>query len=158
MAGTAGWYISVSIFDHFHGTSGFCSEAFTWDISTCKSEHVRRIDISGHTFLLLFCILIILEESRLFEQWSLVKKKTSSRNLKIRRLHSQYSVFVYLLVILVVLLFVLWHVMLLSTLLYFHDTLQKVLGALFAVTSWLLLYKVIFKFCSVSPGADNQIF
>ena len=159
LGGTACWYISVSIFDYVHKTSGFCGHSFAWDLSTCKPQDVKRIDISGHTFLLLFCILVILEELRLFDDWSLSTKKCAFRNFKsiekARKLHFRFSVVVYLLVVLIIALFALWNVMLISTILYFHDMLQKVLGALFANVSWIILYRFIYKFLSISPLVDN---
>ena len=149
------WYISVSIFNYIHDTSGFCGKDFALDLSKCKPENVRRVDISGHTFLLLFNILVILEETKLYQWFSEPVSKNFARSFKsienLRKLFSNFNWLISIFLILIVALFILWHVMLVATALYYHDLLQKVLGGLFAIFGWIIFYKIIFKVFKILP-------
>jgi len=55
------------------------------------------------------------------------------------------------------LLSILWEIMLGSTILYFHNLPQKIVGALFAILGWALTYRCWYKMdVSWSPGLPGQ--
>ena len=157
---TVWWYFSTSVFDHTRKKVGYCSGSFSLSSQLCNENSWSGLDISGHSFLLVYSSLIILEESKIFSLWdSLPKRLPSMKKSKQRncassptdqitessRLFENRAPLIYLSIILVTILFLLWNFMLLMTLIYFHNTLQKVLGFLFAVLGWIASYKYLFK-------------
>lgn len=159
---TIWWYLSTSVFEHTRKKVGYCSGYFSLNSHLCSENSWSGLDISGHSFLLTYSCLIILEESKIFSLWDslpssgFAKNKPKQRNHIISptdnikdplRLFENRAPLIYLSIILVTALFLLWNFMLLMTLIYFHDTLQKVLGFLFAILGWTASYKYLFKKC-----------
>lgn len=137
-------------------------------------------DISGHAFLLIWNNLFILEEAKAYLGWERIKDMlrneehkrlsvdlssgdTSSadatslsklKNEQFLHLRSNYKVYtpwVRFVFCLLTMLVTLWDIMLYFTLMHFHITLEKIIGASIAVLTWYFLYRVIYV-QSWSPG------
>ena len=120
----------------------------------------------GHCFLLIWNNLFILEEAKAYLGWERIKdmlrneehKRLSTdlssdnnntvlsklRNEEFLHLRANYkscTPWVRLLFCFMALFVTLWDVMLYFTSLYFHITLEKIIGASLAVLIWFLLYR-----------------
>ncbi|XP_053555690.1 acyl-coenzyme A diphosphatase FITM2 [Bombina bombina] len=144
--GTVIWFICTKFFMFIENVTGSCYTSQL--ISDIKQPADKRecmlkggtwhgFDISGHSFLLPYCVLIILEETvvihnlRLDGHW----KKTIINAL-----------FVAL-----GLLSLIWVWMLFCTAIYFHDFWQKIIGAGFGILGWFVTYKYWYV-RTFSPG------
>ena len=116
---TGVWYLfAVFLFPAIQERTGVCS----------LSEHLTRyrcykaghswsgFDISGHCFLLTWNNLVIIEEIKKLD-WSEIKEKS----LALYRVSSAVTILLHGLM-------VIWETMMMATSLYFHSTIEKVLG------------------------------
>lgn len=134
-------------------------------LSFTKRECVKRpeheyvsFDISGHSFLLVYCIMIIMEESKemlYFLQLSrhfrgapplegnetLVPGKEVKNLEKVFKIMSPLIVLAFLAMVAICLL---WDFMLIITSIYYHSLLEKLLGTVLSLGMWYILYKRIF--------------
>merc|ERR1719189_745502 len=138
-------------------------------------------DISGHAFLLIWNNLFIVEEGKAYLGWERIKdmlrneehkrlstdlinpagdsdSRTALSKLKadeflhLRTNYRQYTPWVRLLFGILSFWHLLWDVMLFFTILYFHITLEKIIGASIAILIWFLLYRVIYTKSGILPG------
>ena len=133
---TAVWYIFAQVlFPYIEEAIGVCEVSGLLTKRECRKEGFgwRGFDISGHCFLLTWNNLVIIEETKLvLLSLGRTNKKHSILDLPIASIH-----------VLLCMLMLLWELMMFCTSLYFHTTLEKVLGTLCAITPWLLLYRVM---------------
>ena len=154
--GTAFWYFWVNLFLYIKQETGSCvGDKTTTAILACRKKgfHWYEFDISGHTFLLIYCCLIIAEELQIMRDWDSVIFHMEPRNdkQKLKYWHSVVTPLAKALLWSTGLLQILWEFMFLWTCLYFHTVSQKVLGAVVAIFTWLVTYKMWYKF-RISPG------
>ncbi|XP_045602009.1 acyl-coenzyme A diphosphatase FITM2 [Procambarus clarkii] len=127
-------------------------------------DHVYySFDISGHSFLTTYCVLIMMEESKeiLYFLWlgkclrgiptntseSIGLAKFDEKDTKI--LHSRYTIMSPIVVVsfvCIVLLCLIWDFMFIITTLYYHNFLEKVIGTILAVSTWYFLYRQLFTY------------
>ena len=144
---TGVWYLfAVFLFPAIQERTGVCS----------LSEHLTRyrcykaghswsgFDISGHCFLLTWNNLVIIEEIKKLD-WSEIKEKS----LALYRVSSAVTILLHGLM-------VIWETMMMATSLYFHSTIEKVLGnkALLKdpTNYWICLYRN--SLCDFSVDLD----
>ena len=143
---TCGWYIWVNLFVYIEELTGFCEgEETLISKRSCYQEgfYWNGFDISGHCFLLTYSALVISEELQHKPHWPSDAVQTSPENINefqhmnIARLLTPevFSLFAGLLSIL-------WEFMLVFTTIYFHTFSQKVLGAVIAIFTWYIIYRV----------------
>ncbi|KAM6378689.1 acyl-coenzyme A diphosphatase FITM2 [Pluvialis apricaria] len=135
--GTAIWYVCTALFMYIENLTGTCS-------TSVKLSEPRRLyatkqechqdngiwngfDISGHSFLLSYCALMIVEEVAVLEGLSI------DQNSKLRVVIN--GLFVSL-----CFLTMIWVFMFLCTAVYFHDFSQKLLGVLIGLSAWYGTY------------------
>ena len=150
---TGVWYLfAVILFPAIQERTGVCS----------LSEHLTRyrcykaghswsgFDISGHCFLLTWNNLVIIEEIKKLD-WSEMKEKSWA----LYRVSSAVTILLHGLM-------VIWETMMMATSLYFHSTIEKVLGnkallkdptnywiefvftgTLCAIFPWIWIYEVV---------------
>ncbi|XP_069944413.1 acyl-coenzyme A diphosphatase FITM2 isoform X2 [Cherax quadricarinatus] len=121
-------------------------------------------DISGHSYLMTYCVLIMMEESKeilyflclgrvlngapplnTFEKISC--PKLEEKEIKI--LQSRFSIMSPLVVlsfVCVCLLCLLWDFMYIITTIYYHTFSEKVIGTMLALIMWYLLYRQLFVY------------
>jgi len=165
---TGVWYIITSLFFHFEAYTGMCTneEMRGATKKVCISrghEWQEGHDFSGHTFLLLYALLIINEEVKSYDKGTKIVDKAvktttttttnengdGSSNIENQRLKI-ISKIIRILYVLLAALTVLWEFMLLSTALYFHHTLDKLIAAGLAVFFWYITYYVWYRLDSPS--------
>nr|CAD2123828.1 unnamed protein product [Meloidogyne enterolobii] len=146
---TIGWYLWTNAFVKFEDQTGVCqglNNSSKIDCYNGGGKWIPGFDVSGHTFLLLYSILIISEESFSFKNLP-SKPQLISKNLptnqQIKRFE-QIRKFVERNFIGLFLLHLLWDFQLIVTALYYHNFLQKLVGAAIAVGCWAVTYRFWF--------------
>ncbi|KAL7079034.1 hypothetical protein ACQ4LE_001554 [Meloidogyne hapla] len=146
---TIGWYLWTNAFIKFEDQTGVCqglNNSSKIDCYNGGGKWIPGFDVSGHTFLLLYSILIISEESFSFKNLPSKTQKTSknlSTSQQIKRFE-QIRKFVERNFICLFLLHLLWDFQLIVTALYYHNFLQKLVGAAIAVGCWAVTYRFWF--------------
>ena len=143
---TCGWYIWVNLFVYIEELTGFCEgEETLISKRSCYQEgfYWDGFDISGHCFLLTYSALVISEELQHKPHWPSDAVQTSPENIN----EFQHMNIARLLTLEVFSLFagllsILWEFMLVFTTIYFHTFSQKVLGAVIAIFTWYIIYRV----------------
>ncbi|XP_004414150.1 PREDICTED: fat storage-inducing transmembrane protein 2 [Odobenus rosmarus divergens] len=152
LVGTAIWYVFTVLFSNIEHYTGSCYQSPA--LERVRKEHQSKqqchgeggfwhgFDISGHSFLLTFCALMIVEEMAVLHE------------VKTDRSHRLHTPITSLVVALGFLTFI-WVWMFLCTAVYFHNLSQKVFGTLFGLLSWYGTYG-FWYLKSFSPGLPPQ--
>ncbi|XP_040104931.1 acyl-coenzyme A diphosphatase FITM2 [Oryx dammah] len=152
LVGTAIWYVCTAIFSNIEHYTGSCYQSPALEGE--RKEHQSKqqchgeggfwhgFDISGHSFLLTFCALMIVEEMAVLHE------------VKTDRNHRLHAAITTLVVALGFLTFI-WVWMFLCTAIYFHNLSQKVFGTLFGLLGWYGTYGCWYL-KSFSPGLPPQ--
>ncbi|RNA36255.1 FIT family protein CG10671-like [Brachionus plicatilis] len=148
------WFTFTSVFEYIDSQTGYCAKNEYRSKMSCKinkEEWLNGFDISGHIFLLMHSLFLMNEEIKVFSSWTKIYDNLEKReNLessnerfyrKAKDLHKKLTPFVNFNFVLIGLLALLWEVMLLSTCLFFHTILHKLLAAFCAIGLWFLTYK-----------------
>ncbi|KAF5270008.1 hypothetical protein FQR65_LT05807 [Abscondita terminalis] len=149
------WWSWTTLFLFIENRYGRCSvkgEKFRTRQNCLKAGHLwNGFDISGHSFILIYGSLVLIEETKSIINWDSIKehirleehyRSTKDSTLKTNPLRSLTDVqFKYLqinyekltpyirgLFIMITVFQVLWDVMLISTMLYFHVMVEKFVG------------------------------
>ncbi|XP_006000542.1 acyl-coenzyme A diphosphatase FITM2 isoform X1 [Latimeria chalumnae] len=156
VVGTAVWYAFTWLFFYIEDLTGSCFESAT--MTAVKSEYGNRaacrksgyfwhgFDISGHSFLLSYCALMIFEEIAVTKE---VKQMKSN-------IHPLMNNIINVLFIALNFLVIIWVWMFICTSVYFHDPLHKILGTASGVLSWYTTYKQWYL-KPFSPGLPPKI-
>lgn len=171
--GTAVWYIMTTSFVVICGWTGFCTSDLYFTRGSCIMNGHSWIgfDISGHTFMMVYCTLMLGEESKCFHQWERIRTflddtteedvderlKHLSRNQisELRTSYNNLTSYIKINFLLMALLSILWDVMLLSTILYFHTLAQKMIAIILSIVCWFMTYRVWYL-ADLSPGLPGQ--
>lgn len=156
------WYVVTTAFlvlDHAVGT---CSDVSYENRSACHSNGRMwyGFDISGHTFLLSYCILVITEESipaspNVWQQAeNIITNSTGSYLLQ--KVYYKTSLVMSVLRLYATVLILLATLMLLTTNLYFHTMPEKILGFMIAVSCWYVTYHYIYGGVWFLPKPDHM--
>lgn len=174
------WYISVNSMVSIERNYGSCSTSPLATGTGAKSAGGLFIasnskrdctskggiwtgwDISGHTFLLMFSVLLLIEETSIMDGWEPFGHHLNAENqrftkeLKIgshRQFNSfnYYCAFIRVNFILITLLIILWEFMLMQTALFYHTMVQKAIAAVWATISWFVLYRIVYPSRYVQP-------
>ncbi len=152
------------MFDYFDRRTGVCVNRVYQTKTACKlSKHewVNSFDISGHTFILMYCLFVMLEEVKVFYKWENIKQKLLTgepeKNANFNKLKKYYNIFtpfIQINFIAIALFTLLWEIMLLSTFLYFHTMLHKIIAAFVAIICWFFTYNMYYRNDNyfLSPG------
>ena len=147
--------------DNFSATCIAGNETLTLTKAQCLSNEGWQyfsFDISGHSYLLIYCVLIIMEESKEIIYFVWLKRKlfddaaedSSWPDLDEKQVNSLRRRFPKLSPVLAVTFFnmsalaLLWDFMLLVTTLYYHTFAEKVIGTVLALLMWAFLYRGAF--------------
>ncbi|CAF0924061.1 unnamed protein product [Didymodactylos carnosus] len=173
------WYGITSLFQYIESLTGHCEhlEYSKASRQIClKGGHKweEGYDLSGHTFLLMYSLLVINEEVKSYETWKkseLSYKENSEEKSELKSKQQRndgdaqssssapvnyidwfgfykLSLAIKCLYTVLALLTVLWEIMLLSTALYFHLMLHKFFAAVLAVLMWFITYRYWYKYRS----------
>ncbi|XP_074536735.1 acyl-coenzyme A diphosphatase FITM2 [Halichoeres trimaculatus] len=146
---TAIWYVCTETFFYIEDLTGSCFETKAMDLIrkeftskvSCKQAgfYWHGYDISGHSFILSYSALFIMEEM------------VPMAFLKTASLSAWQRLALNLLYVALNLIVMIWVVMFFSTSLYFHDPSHKGLGTIFGLLGWYLTYRVWYL-NPLSPG------
>jgi hypothetical protein len=167
------WMSITSLFVLIDSYTGVCnndSDAILKRSVCIKQGHKwAGFDISGHVFLLTYCIYVITEECAniKLEVWGeyegalqfenrVVDKLTDNMKQMLPQAHRLSSYIIDKLEILALTEILLWTVMVTATSLYFHSFAEKVLGYLFGVVSWYLTYRLLYGRSSYLPCNPDE--
>ncbi|XP_048405970.1 acyl-coenzyme A diphosphatase FITM2 isoform X2 [Stegostoma tigrinum] len=155
VVGTGIWFLSTRTFHIIENFTGECYESQNMtvlhqfdNLYTCKKNgHLwLGFDISGHSFLLSYCVLIMTEEIAVMNELQKVEQKPGK---------SIATIIKSLFIALNALLF-LWVWMFFCTALYFHDMPHKIIGTTFGISAWYGTYRFWYK-KPFSPGLPPEI-
>ncbi|CAF2036611.1 unnamed protein product [Rotaria magnacalcarata] len=147
------WYIITFLFIRIEALTGMCKPNDKRQLTRqfCRSSRYQWQE--GHTFFLLYALLVINEEVKLYgENWKKLEdgNRSNSVNTNISLDLNQnrmklFSLPIGILYIALALLTVLWEFMLLSTVIYIYNILHKLIAASFAVFFWFITYRIWYR-------------
>lgn len=177
------WYGWTKFFNVIETSFGRCSTRGFETKSTClKAGHLwQGFDISGHAFILIYSSLVLIEEARPIVNWESIKDLLRNeehnrnggdgargslvtnplKNLKdeqmtaLKVLYQRYTPIVRTLFVGMTALQLLWDVMLVCTMLYYHNMIEKVISGIIAILTWFFTYRAWYpsaKFLPDKPG------
>nr|ACO10555.1 UPF0517 membrane protein CG10671 [Caligus rogercresseyi] len=176
------WYTSTLIFQRIESSTGICNSPQYYSKSSCRRAgfYWSGFDVSGHSFLLIWNNLFILEEARAYIGWEKIKemlrhedyRRVSADNpseskelpnasmsklsidafVLLRKNYFKMTPLIRIFFCFLAAQVLLWDVMLVCTALYFHIMIEKVLGALTAVVCWFFLYRFAYEKADMLPG------
>ena len=164
------WFVATSVFVWYYASQGMCLVVEQTNqthtavknllFNECKRQghHWTGFDISGHTFLLIFCNLILIEEikvTRIIDRIALqtVPSVTTESDFQLNQAMSKKDrLIIQIIVCLVGLTAISYDYVLLITVFYYHTVLEKMLALLTASICWYLCYRVLYPKISMSPG------
>ncbi|XP_055043727.2 acyl-coenzyme A diphosphatase FITM2 [Misgurnus anguillicaudatus] len=139
------WYICTETFCYIEEITGSCYESDTMQVihgnitskAACRKAGFiwDAFDISGHSFILAYSALVIVEE-----MMAVSHIPSSDRNVFLNYLYIALNVIVAI-----------WLLMFTCTSVYFHDTLDKLLGTSSGIILWYVTYVVWYPKFSL-PG------
>lgn len=169
---TIAWFTWTKLFNYIETNYGRCLSTRDIELqSKAKCLQSGRfwsgLDISGHTFILIYSSLILAEEGSSLIGWEGIKdlvmreehtrsipnESSSSplRNLSntdlafLKKTHRALTPYLRGLFVVMTLQQLLWDIMLVSTMLYYHIMIEKFLGGIAAVITWYITYRWWYK-------------
>lgn len=180
---TGFWFVWTKAFNVVESAYGRCNvRGFDSKVGCLKAGHFwNGFDISGHAFILMYASLVLIEEARPIVGWEAIKEhlrneehnrltKESSttnplRNLsdlelaQVKAFYEKYTPIIRLLFVGMTALQLLWDVMLVCTMLYYHKMIEKVLSGIIAILTWFFTYRAWYPTSAVLPNvAGTGIF
>jgi hypothetical protein len=155
------WFAFTSTFEYIDSQTGLCLNRSLTTKSHCRlerSEWLMGFDISGHVFILIHSLLLILEEVNFFNRWENLHKKlessVSSQDYQSLEWFGTLTPILRCNFLLLAMLVILWEVMLLTTCLFFHTIMHKLVAAVCAIVCWFVTYKMWYsnRDAVFSPG------
>ncbi|XP_041859746.1 acyl-coenzyme A diphosphatase FITM2 [Melanotaenia boesemani] len=147
------WYVCTETFFYIEDATGSCYENSTFSVmktefvskATCRQAgfHWHGFDISGHSFILAYSSLLIMEET------------APMAFLRTSNLSAHLIAVLSLLYVALNLIILLWVWMFACTSVYFHDLSHKLLGTMLGLLAWYLTYRVWYL-KPLSPGLPPQ--
>lgn len=180
---TATWFCWVNAFNLIESYYGKCNakgEKFQTKSACLAAGHFwQGFDLSGHVFILVYSCLVIIEEARAIIGWEGIRDMirnedfnrtinetngigTSLKGLSLKDFESmkesyeRFTPLVRILFIAMSLITVLWDVMLLMTILYFHHMVEKFSSGIIAVFMWFITYQVWYPTRGVLPELPGE--
>ncbi|XP_047438541.1 acyl-coenzyme A diphosphatase FITM2 [Mugil cephalus] len=150
---TAVWYVCTETFFFIEDVSGACYENTARSVTnneftskvTCRRAgfHWDGYDISGHSFILAYSALFIMEET------------APMASIRTASLSALPKMVLNLLYVALNLILIIWVWMFACTSVYFHDPSHKLLGTICGLLGWYLTYRVWYL-KPLSPGLPPQ--
>ncbi|XP_022917415.1 acyl-coenzyme A diphosphatase FITM2 [Onthophagus taurus] len=175
------WWLWTTIFNVIEANYGRCSTKSFDSKQTCLKNgyHWNGFDLSGHCFILIYGSLLLIEECRSMNNWSTIKdcirleehhriNKLTSENTNILRglsneqfsilkiNYEKYTPYIRSLFILITIFQILWDVMLICTMLYYHIMIEKFLGGAIAILTWFFTYRFWYKQSTLLPKLPGE--
>ncbi|XP_030749998.1 fat storage-inducing transmembrane protein [Sitophilus oryzae] len=175
------WYFWTKIFNIVEASFGKCQIKQYGSKETClKAGHVwNGFDTSGHSFILIYGSLFLIEETRSMINWDSIKeylrleehnrvtKDTAQSTNPLRNLseaefktlqfnYEKYTPYIRGFFVLITLFQILWDVMLVSTMLYYHVMIEKFVGGCLAILTWFFTYRFWYVHPKLLPKLPGE--
>ncbi|KAL3276199.1 hypothetical protein HHI36_020917 [Cryptolaemus montrouzieri] len=175
------WWFWTKLFNVIEANFGRCiSKGYNTKGTCLHAGHVwNGFDISGHCFILIYGSLLLIEETRCMMNWDGIKdyirleehqrsfKDNSVNSNPLRNLSDEefvnlqinyvkYTPYIRGLFIAITCLQVMWDFMLLTTMLYYHVMVEKLIGGIIAIMTWFLTYHIWYRFPKVLPVLPGE--
>lgn len=178
------WWGWTKAFNVIETTFGRCStRGFDTKSSCLKAGHLwQGFDISGHAFILIYSSLVLIEEARPIVNWESIKDLLRNeehnrnggdgargslmtnplKNLKddqiraLQILYQRYTPIVRILFVGMTVLQLLWDVMLVCTMLYYHNMIEKVISGIIAILTWYFTYRTWYPAATLLPDKPGK--
>nr|CAG4646342.1 EOG090X07YX [Macrothrix elegans] len=163
------WFLWTKLFDIIEDRQVIYLKINLTSRKQCinKGYSWNSFSISGHTFILIYCTLIIMEEAKALMSWETIKdhlrieihnrtteqssQSTPLESLTLKQLETANQSFetltplIRILFIGMTILVVVWDVMLMATIIYFHSTPEKFVASIVATLIWFFTYRFMFN-------------
>lgn len=166
--GTFFWWFWTSFFNYVEASYGKCnlkSDGFHTKQGCLKAGNIwNGFDISGHSFILIYGSLMMMEETKSMMNWDAIKehirleehyrliKDTAQNNNPLKSLtdvqfrnlklmYDKYTPYIRGFFIAITFFQILWDIMLICTMLYYHIMIEKFLGGCTAIVTWFFTYR-----------------
>lgn len=180
---TFAWYFWTKLFWYIETVYGRCnvSSKRIQTKETCLAGGFfwHSLDISGHTFILIYSSLVLIEEARAISGWEgvrdLIRIEEHARNVgdvsltsnplrglsfeefsNLKESYDKFTVYIRLCFIAMTFLSVLWDVMLVSTILYYHRVIEKFIGGAIAILTWFFTYRYWYTLPWTLPNLPGE--
>ncbi|XP_044737150.1 acyl-coenzyme A diphosphatase FITM2 [Chrysoperla carnea] len=174
------WLFWIKFFNFIETTYGKCNNKQYDSKPSCLKAGLfwNGFDISGHSFILIYGSLMLIEEARVIIGWETIKENLRNeqhnrsvqtlqsnnilRNLSeheligVKVFYEKFTIYVRILFIAMTVLQILWDVMLISTMLYYHIMAEKFVGGSIAILTWYFTYRFWFKQPNLLPRAPGD--
>ncbi|XP_014472917.1 PREDICTED: FIT family protein CG10671 [Dinoponera quadriceps] len=183
---TVAWLAWTKLFNYVETNYGRCLNTRDLQLQS-KARCLQSgrfwsgLDISGHTFILIYSSLILAEEGSSLVGWEGIKdlvmreehtratpNETSTgplRNISntdlefLKKAHRALTPYLRGLFVAMTMQQLLWDTMLVSTVLYYHIMIEKFLGGVAAVLTWYVTYKWWYKLPKIGlPAPGDGLF
>ncbi|KAH9632457.1 hypothetical protein HF086_014541 [Spodoptera exigua] len=181
LVATVFWYTWTTVFNMIETNYGRCNtKLYDNKIMCLKNGHFwNGFDISGHCFILIYSSLVMIEEAKAINGWERIKdyirdekyarsiddKSASINPLKnitsdelsaLKVSYENYTPYVRAFLIGIALLQLLWDVMLVSTILYYHIMVEKFISGVIAILTWFVTYRVWYTIPNIYPNLPGE--
>lgn len=175
------WWFWTTLFNVIEAAYGRCSVLNFDTKAVClQNGHVwNGLDLSGHCFILIYGSLFAIEETRCIVNWDAIKefirleeynrstndnrnstnplRNLSDAQLKhVKHHYEKYTPYIRILFVLIAVFQVLWDIMLVSTMLYYHIMIEKFLGGVAAILTWFITYRVWYSNPCLLPKLPGE--
>ncbi len=130
------------------------------------NKWTHGFDTSGHTFLLIFSNLILIEECAVMIGWEPFGHQLFEERHRFERLqtvheqwelYTKYSLPLRVIFIAITILTLIWDFMLLQTSMFYHTMFQKLVAALWAFFAWFFTYRYFYKYIGIDVKSPKII-
>lgn len=178
---TSFWYFWTTLFNYIEASYGKCQiKQYSSKESCLKAGHVwNGFDTSGHSFILIYGSLLLIEEARSMINWDSIKEylrleehsrtaRETEQNINpLRHLseeefktlqinYEKYTPYIRSLFILITVFQTMWDVMLICTMLYYHVMIEKFLGGCIAILTWFFTYRLWYTHPKLLPKLPGE--
>lgn len=175
------WWFWTTLFNIIEAAYGRCGNQIFPTKSEClHNGHLwNGFDLSGHCFILIYGSLFIIEETRCILNWDSIKeyirieeynrltkdsqnstnplRNLSDKQLKhVKYCYERFTPYIRLLLIVIAVFQILWDIMLVCTMLYYHIMIEKFLGGSVAILTWFLTYRVWYPHMKLIPKLPGE--
>ncbi|XP_030371891.1 fat storage-inducing transmembrane protein [Scaptodrosophila lebanonensis] len=176
------WFFWTKIFNIIETSYGRCTvRGFQTKSGCLKAGHLwHGFDISGHAFILIHSSLVLIEEARPIIKWETIKEhirnELHNRSVKentgtnplralndeqmrtLKFLYTRLTPIIRTLFIGMAALQLLWDIMLVGTMLYYHRMIEKVISGIIAILTWYFTYRFWYPTPGLLPDAAGNGF
>lgn len=180
---TFAWFFWTKLFWYIETMYGYCSVSpkkhLTKEICIAGGNFWYGFDISGHAFILIYSSLVLIEEARAIIGWEgirdLIRNEEHARRIedvsvlgsplrvlsleelhKLKESYEKFTPYIRLCFIVMTFLSVLWDVMLVSTILYFHIMVEKFISGAIAILTWFFTYRYWYTVPGILPNLPGD--